>query len=157
MDEYLERPLKSFLEEKIPQLHENYDWPIPELPKEAPFNGYIPKGESNLEQNLDLRKFLNQLWKQSNNNDRVAIAVWYVAVWGRIRSNSPAQIEKYALDLEAISQLGIKGIASWSKVLASRNSKRWLIFDARVAASLNVIQLVYGDRLSKRFPRLLSR
>lgn len=54
---------------------------------------------------------------------------------------------------------GKNGIASWSKALCIRDPLQYAIFDARVAASLNALQIIHRTRIREpaRFPVLSSQ
>lgn len=60
-------------------------------------------------------------------------------------------------DDEKLLELGISGVASYSKVLAIRDPKAYAIYDARVAVSLNAIQLIAGCSEGWIFPFLPGR
>lgn len=78
----------------------------------------------------------------------------YVSRWGGVRRNADATIQRYVLTMDADLAGGpLAGIASWSKVLAMRDPARYAIFDARVSAALNALQIVWGDD-AILFPRL---
>jgi hypothetical protein len=70
------------------------------------------------------------------------LARYYVAKWGGIKRNSDAILSKYVTDDPvALAGRGKTGIASWSKVLCIRDPAKYAIFDARVSASLNCLQI----------------
>jgi len=48
-------------------------------------------------------------------------------------------------------------VATWSKILAVQNPDTYAIFDARVSAALNAIQLAKGVETSLLFPQLPTR
>jgi hypothetical protein len=51
----------------------------------------------------------------------------------------------------------LKGVATWSKILTVRNPNYYAIYDARVAASLNAIQLISAIKEPIFFPQVPSR
>ena len=53
--------------------------------------------------------------------------------------------------------MGSNGIASWSKALCISDPSKFAIFDARVSASLNALQIVKGTNKPKLYPVLTSR
>ncbi len=60
-------------------------------------------------------------------------------------------------DNEELLGKGISGVASYSKVLAIREPETFAIYDARVAVSLNAIQLIAGCPDGWFFPYLPGR
>jgi len=154
--EYVFACLTAFLRDALPVLARTYQWKIPEP---VPFDAYEPRGTTRLDQNLGLRSFLADRWAKANAEERFEIARWYVRDWGHVRRNGDARLRDYA-EREPVDLLKrrLAGIASWSKVLAIRDPRRFAIYDARVATSLNAVQLAYGDReLKVRFDRLPGR
>ena len=62
--------------------------------------------------------------------------------WGGIRRNSDSRIKSYVLLAdEAEPETPLEGVSSYSKVLSIRNPEKYAIYDSRVAASLNALQL----------------
>src|SRR5208282_183161 len=51
----------------------------------------------------------------------------------------------------------MQGVATWSKILAVQNPDTYAIFDARVSAALNAIQLAKGVETLILFPQLPSQ
>lgn len=77
-----------------------------------------------------------------------------------MRSNKPATLALYhGSDTRTNTARGEKGIASWSKALCVRDPHEFAIFDARVSASLNALQIIHRARIAAplRFPLLSSR
>lgn len=91
---------------------------------------------------------------------RANLEHYYIHVWGGMRTNQPKTLEAYhrASAEENIAR-GKAGIASSSKALCVRDPFKYAIFDARVAASMNALQVIHrvpGPE-SLRFPLLASR
>lgn len=77
-----------------------------------------------------------------------------------MRSNRPETLALYhGSDARTNIARGDKGIASWSKALCVRDPHAFAIFDARVSASLNALQVIHRARIPAplRFPLLASR
>lgn len=95
--------------------------------------------------NIAYRRKLNGDWKRASRSkifaDKFDIADTYIRKWGGLVANKDATIRNYAStpDIQLINR-GAKGIASWSKLLSVRNPRRYPIYDARVAFSLNALQ-----------------
>lgn len=81
------------------------------------------------------------------------LAKWVIQNWGGIGGNSTDTIASYveglsdysskAVDL-FIEKRRIKGVSSWSKLLAFHDPKRWAIYDSRTAVALNIAMLNAG-------------
>ncbi len=131
----------SFFEKTIPSLDKNYTWP---LPKKNVLKGFTPNENDSLyKQNISLKFFLANEWKNNNYNSKIIIASWVVKDWGGIRSNSEKTLNDYVDRMENNhNHSPLKGIASYSKILAAAFPEVYAIYDARVAASLNAIQIL---------------
>lgn len=143
----------DYVRNQRPHLSKAYGWPVPAI---VPF-GEFERGKDALhEANIRLRRHLAEIWR-STPSSRLEIARWYVAVWGGVKRNADETLQRYvsaAPDLLAVS--GTAGVASWSKVLAVSDPERFAIFDARVSAALNALQLKRGGQ-HILFPRLRSQ
>jgi|ERR1700683_5034105 len=90
---------------------------------------------------MRLRRVLSEIWKNEPTR-RPEIAAWYVRDWGGIKSNRKETIDKYVCLSEAdLTALNMQGVATWSKILVVQNPDTYAIFDARVSAALNALQL----------------
>lgn len=108
--------------------------------------------------NVALKLQLNQLWTAADRNQRFDLAKYYVSTWGGVRGNKDSTLMKYVLETPtSMIGDGIKGIASWSKVLCIRNPRKYAIFDARVSTALNCSQIIGGVRNGELFPLLAGQ
>ncbi len=125
------------------QLEQTYRWPIP-----ATDRSWLKISEAcGYQANVRLKGSLQNAWENSNDDDntRNDIAEWVIKNWGGIKTNKPKTIARYATEARSASpETPIQGIASFSKVLAASNPEKYAIYDARVAVSLNAIQLLAG-------------
>jgi len=137
-----------------PQLDAAYRWRIPALPDGIHFE----TGSDSLAQaTVRLRRILNKAWHEGPVS-RHDIARWYVARWGGVKRNLPETLNDYITAPEGeLETRGTKGIASWSKVLVVRNPDLYAILDARVATSLNALQLIAGHGQPILFPNLRNQ
>ncbi|MFZ5784735.1 MAG: hypothetical protein ACOY4R_31450 [Pseudomonadota bacterium] len=96
--------------------------------------------------NVALRQHLAHRWASADESEKIRLANWIVSDWGGIRRNSKEKILSYAklADLDRPST-PFEGVSSYSKILAVRDPERFAIFDARVAVSLNAIQLLIAN------------
>lgn len=101
--------------------------------------------EDNADRNTALRLFLRDEWHSSTPSRRLELATWMVRDWGGIKTNKETTIERYVvLAASADPQVKFYGISSFTKVLTIVDPDRYAIYDARVAASLNALQLLTG-------------
>lgn len=149
----LEAIISDYFTSERPALDVAYVW---DIPKNCPFD-FQRGSDSRAQANKRLRRVLSKIWKDEAVH-RLEIATWYVRDWGGIKSNRKATIEKYISLTEAdLAALPMQGVATWSKILAVRNPNAYAIFDARVSAALNALQLAKGVAAPILFPRLPSR
>jgi hypothetical protein len=137
-------------------LSRNYMWPK---------NGKFPDhshvfqeellGESLFAKNIFLKKISPDIWRRY---DKLSLANWIVRDWGGIRGNKNETINNY---IEEINQSRypskIKGVATYSKILSFMDPQNFAIYDARVAISLNAIQLISGVKNGVAFCYLPGR
>jgi hypothetical protein len=140
--------LDGLYEWAIPALH------IPELETQIPFD----RGTDTLAAaNARLKRTLSLAW-QDRPGDRLSIARWYVAKWGGVPGNKPETLKSYVDRSEVeLAACRIDRVATWSKILVIREPNQYAILDARVAASLNALQLIARVDRPILFPNLLSR
>jgi hypothetical protein len=117
----------------------------------------LPAG-NHFTQNVALKVQLCSLYATANDDVKQALTRYYIVVWGGVKRNSPEKMKNYALASPAdIILNGKKGIASWSKALCIRNPNEYAIYDARVAVSLNTIQVAYAVEEPRLFPLLVGQ
>jgi len=126
-------------------------------------SGILPHGAQGSDwysRNADLKRRLHGAWLEGSTTERAALEAYYIKGWGRVRGNRHGTLQAYhgASADENIAR-GKSGIASWSKALCVRNPLEYAIFDARVAASLNALQIIHRARIGvpARFPVLASQ
>jgi hypothetical protein len=147
--------IEELARENIGDENRWYDWEINEA--KVPV-GVVLKDGSPYERNVQLKRQLNQKWKHGNSEERREIIKYYISDWGGIRTNSEQKIALYSSgDPEALISLGKAGVASWSKALCIYSPEDYAIFDARVSASLNALQIINNTKQKTFFPCLPSR
>ena len=134
----LQECLNDSLVSKVNEIKSKYDWNFNVKNLLLP---YEKKSSNHYENSLDLRGFIHTEIK-SNSSESRALQFWYVRDWGGVKRNREATLDNYIQsssdDLIARRE---KGIASWSKILSVRDPSSYVIYDARVAMSLNSILL----------------
>ena len=144
----------AFAQLGLPAVEADYKWRIPT----TLYDGSTPDYPgTNFKANVALKKDLSRRWAQEPKN-RERIAKWIISDWGGIRGNKKTTIHNYYLEaLKNTPQTPIKGIASFSKILAIKAPDQYAIYDARVAVSLNAIQIIAGKKNGLAFPYLSGR
>jgi hypothetical protein len=137
-----------------------YGWSFdPEKVPSGVLDGGV-QGSDWYARNADLKLRLRDSWLAGNAAFRAQLERYYIVDWGGVRGNLPETLEAYhaASAGENIAR-GKTGIASWSKALCVRDPLRYAIFDARVAASLNALQIIHRSRIGEPvcFPVLASQ
>jgi hypothetical protein len=101
---------------------------------------------------------LHELWQDSLDETKISLVHYYISTWGGVRRNSPENIKFYALQFpDQLIALGTKGVASWSKALCVQNPYCYAIYDARVAVSLNALQIINRTDSPQLFPTLMGQ
>jgi hypothetical protein len=138
----------------VASLETYYNWKIPNVLFDGSPNVY---SGSNFEANVALKKDLSKRW-QKEPHIREMITKWVILDWGGIRGNRNSTIHNYYRQaLEKSPATPLKGIASFSKVLAVKNPEKYAIYDARVAVSINAVQIIAKTDKGIAFPYLAGR
>jgi len=136
----LQEALVTYSRVNLTETNDWYQWSI--NPKLLPTGVILPEGSYYL-QNVALKQQLSALYSSANTQVKIEITKYYISKWGGIKRNSEEKIRSYALDAPALLiTKGTQGIPSWSKALCIRCPKDYAIYDARVALSLNCLQIV---------------
>jgi hypothetical protein len=143
----------KFCRPRVGRLHELYHWdePDPIPPPTVLFS--IMLDWSSAEANIQLKMALHRVYLGAKRDSRIQIARWVVRTWGGVKNNHPATLRSYvSMCSDEAHHRPWKGIASYSKILAVWDPTRFAIFDARVAAALNAVQMIADQTLNIRFP-----
>lgn len=141
---------------------DNYNWKIPfskgqgsNIFLEEDINSFMEL--TNFESNVHLKTILSEkiiAAKKNNDIDSLKrIFEWTVHDWGGIRNGREKIDNLYNLGISAIENenLGFKRIASTSKILSFYKPTEHIIYDSRIAYSLNAIMFLI-DATKKYFP-----
>ena len=153
----IENALNGFCEKHFNETNDWYSWRkinatlIPNRVKAEGINQYF--------QNINLKGALHKEWLLAIDDKRKEELVkYYIKDWGGIKSNGENKLKEYTHAREDnLIQKGKSGIASWSKALVVRNPSQYAIFDARVSASLNCLQIIHNIENKVLYPLLSSR
>jgi hypothetical protein len=129
---------------KRPFLGPPYKWPVGRVAWNRLGAGFNPiLFPDPAKQNIALRKHLEDRWARADAQERIRLATWIIKDWGGIGANNPTTIDRYVAMAETPDPTTpFAGVSSYSKVLSMRDPDKFAIYDARVAASLNAIQLI---------------
>jgi hypothetical protein len=121
-----------------------YNWPVGKLAWARLKTGFDPERFPNpAEQNIALREHLKGRWAVADAQEKVRLATWIISDWGGIKTNRPKTISGYVeMTKMRDPTTPYKGVSSYSKVLSMCDPRRFAIYDSKVAASLNAIQLI---------------
>lgn len=133
--------LCEFFDREIPRLSDTYSWKIPDI------QGFAQAGFKGYEPNIALKVYLKELWDNAfSNAEKLKVAKVIVSDWGGVRANSEATLSRYVLEAEKSNpSTPVSGVASYSKILSIVHPERFAIYDARVAACINAVQINAGE------------
>ena len=163
INNHLIENLKFYFEGKFPfeglglrNLSNNYNWPRKgDFPTIKDISPIKILGNNNYEKNIFLKENSSKIWNEGSKFD---IAKWAIKNWGGIGGNKNETIEKYLNEIENKNYPSyIKGVASYSKILSFIKPEEFAIYDARVAISLNAIQLLSKSKTGVVFTYLTGR
>jgi hypothetical protein len=151
----ISQALSDYLSNSYHLLGEIYQWDF--NLKDFPDNSYVKVGDNDYQKSRHLRNFIHQQIEDKSIQSS-QFEKWYVHNWGGVKTNKQETLQNYinSSSSELINN-NIKGIATWSKILAVRNPSQFTIYDARVALSLNSIQKKFDVIDPVEFPHLPSR
>lgn len=153
----LEDAIKIFARSKVDFKNDWYLWrEINE--KCVPDGIHLPEGNQ-YKKNISLKAQLyTKLKSITDHNEKKKLLRYYISTWGGIHGNSEKTLNSYTSSTnEELIALGSRGIASWSKALCITNPNSYAIFDARVSASLNALQIINETVSPRLYPVLSSR
>ena len=138
----------------------SYEWPKKGPNLDELISVYDPKlqldGDTNYEKNVSLKLLLSKKFDE-NDLDLNSISEWIIMSWGGIKTLSK-RIDDYIYHVETKSYPDyLNGVASYSKLFAMFYPREFAIYDARVAVSLNIIQLLSEEKDALFFPYLSGR
>jgi len=149
----LENSLTAYADKYLTPDNEWYLWRNIN-PRYLPTGIVLPMGNQ-YAQNVSLKHQLSNLYSNGNDDAKISATKYYIAVWGGVRRNGMNKIKNYSLaSPDSLIVNGVQGIASWSKALCIRDPNNYAIYDARVALSLNAIQVISRAQSPILYPLL---
>jgi hypothetical protein len=137
-----------------------YQWPkkgpsVDELLKKFDADVQLG-GTNNYEKNVSLKRYFAKRFT-NNDLDVERASIWIIKDWGGIKKISK-NLDQYIEGVQAKRlPTKIECIPSYSKLYAMFYPDDFAIYDARVAVSLNIIQLLAGKENAFLFPFLSGR
>lgn len=127
---------------------QRYTWKVPQFERRR------NEGDSDGDRAVFLRHHLHSEFKKADEGRRQKIVRFYVQNFGGIRNDPEiTPLWKTYADIPAEEFFNrLRRISSWSKALAVRDPGRFLIYDSRVATTLNLLQLDHHGEVALRFP-----
>ena len=105
--------------------------------------GIVIEGKTSYEQNIQLKKKLNEFWSKAAREKQLELSYWVVKEWGGIKTNTDRTMEKHFRNCSRENpELDYEGLASYTKILMAKDYSNYAIYDSRVSVALNAIQLV---------------
>ncbi len=127
--------LNRYFDDHLQSLKTEYAWKIPSI------DGTPMSGKSDYQSNVDFKNHLNARWQKADQEERYSLSETIVSDWGRVTSNGPETLKKYARMADVTDiETPLYGVASYSKILSIAHPDRYAIYDARVAACLVALQ-----------------
>lgn len=138
----------------------SYEWPkrglsLDLLVKQLDQN-YKLSGRNNYEKNVELKLLLSKEIRNKN-LDLYDTAKWIISSWGGIPKLSKSTNDYIQSVVDQKYPEKLDGVASYSKLFAMFYPEKFAIYDARVAVSLNIIQLLSEETDALFFPYLSGR
>ncbi len=132
-----------FFDDHLEQLEETYSWPVSLKAQQGLTDFAWHPTSGSMNECIAMKHHLTDKWATANDTERAELARWIVSDWGGVRTNDPATLASYvrAFAYDDFST-PLKGIASYSKILSMIDCRQYAIYDARVAACLNAVQLL---------------
>ena len=129
----------DFFDREIPNLKSKYNWNVPSV------KGFVCTDQDGYSKNIEFKKYIKYLWdgaSTDHNQCKLEIAEIIVKDWGGIRVNNKETLRKYVnAVLNNKVPTHLQGVASYSKIFAFVDPDRFAIYDSRVAACLNAVQI----------------
>ena len=127
--------LVEYFRDELLRLKTMYNWEIPKI------DGFDESGETGYSANVNLKKYFNSKWCESDFSGRMELADLVISKWGKVRGNKSTTLRSYVDELYMKDpSTPIKGVASYSKLFAISDMERFAIYDSRVAVCLNSVQ-----------------
>ena len=134
--------LLVYFENELPKIKESYNWRIPTI------EGFHLCGKKDYYSNIELKKYFNKKWLNSNVEEKLTLSKIVVSDWGGVKNNNDETLRSYVNELgNPPPSTPLKGVASYSKIFSIADMSKYAIYDARVAVCLNAVQ--YNFKLKK--------
>lgn len=130
--------LYDYVGAELSNLETAYHWPVPKI------DGFRGSGRGDYQENVRFKQFLNHRWLSAKDDvERLEVARLVISKWGGVHANKLSTLKKYVkMAKSPAPETPHKGVSSYSKLLSIAHIGKFAIYDARVAACLNAIQVL---------------
>ena len=103
------------------------------------------KYKDDKELNIALREHLSDRWRKASYDEKLELASFIVRDWGGIRAIKDHKLMEHIskADTTTEREAPFNVISSYSKIISFKTPNEYAIYDARVAAALNALQLLF--------------
>lgn len=144
--------LINYFEKRLPDIETDYSWKIP-----LALAKFGLEGEG-YAANKKLKFYFQEKWNTANRSEKLEIARAVIADWGGVRGNRQETLKRYVDRISGSDfDMPLKGVASYSKILAIVDPLKFAIYDARVAVSLIAIQYLSENKPKVAFHYVAGR
>lgn len=144
----------NYLNKYKNNLETQYTWDVPTLPDTLNItksdNQKLNAEPNNFEQNIIIKQILHSKLQDTKNSDNESfknICHWIIKDWGGIRSSTDNNLSELISSIQNHKTIPFDRIASRSKVLSFLDPENYVIYDSRVAYSINWILLITKGKL----------
>ena len=143
MSIHIDENILKYFKEEINSLKLKYKWKIPIV------EGFNESDNSSYDSNVKFKIFLkNKFFEKNDIEHQIKVADIVIKKWGGIKSIHKKTIKKFIVNYYSEKSLLIKDktlphqcVSSYSKLYSILSPKDYAIYDSRVAACLNALQL----------------
>jgi len=126
----------NYISEKYKLLKQDYQWKIPSI------DNFDCSGESTYQANVKLKKYFNLTYNECKNiQEQINIAELIIKKWGRIYGTQEKTIKEFIKNFNSRKTFPHKNVSIYSKLYSMIDLDNYAIYDSRVAACLNALQL----------------
>jgi len=132
----IDEEIINYISKKYKCLKQNYQWKIPNI------DDFDYSGESTYQANVKLKKYFNLKYNKCKNiQEQINVAELIIKKWGGIYSTQEKTIKEFINNFNSQKTFPHKNVSSYSKLYSMIDLDNYAIYDSRVAACLNALQL----------------
>jgi len=132
----IDEKIINYFSKRYKHLWQNFNWKIPNI------DGFDYSGESTYDANVKLKYYFNLKFNNCKNiQEQINIAELIIKRWGGIYRIQDKTIKKFINNFNSKKTFPHKNVSSYSKLYSMIDPDNFAIYDSRVAACLNALQL----------------